>query len=318
MTLMITGAGLVGAQIAALERAKGGTPVLFDLSPRLDALSEVVDLERCTVVRGDVTNALDLVRAVKENGVDHIIHTAAYPGFTGGAALAPVATVHVNVMGTVQVLETARLHDVERVVVCSSASIYASSEGGADAGVPMSEEAHPRTTTIYATTKLATEYLGLSYHHEFGLDVRAVRFNGVFGPWAGGTQGISAVMMESWLRGAMEGAAVVVDYPALEWVYAKDAARGALLALEVDDPSTRVFNIGMGMSLTPDEIAAALAEVVPGADVRGASPRTTPPQADKPAMDATRAADVLGYRAEYLLHDALVEYQTWLERRATR
>ena len=47
MTLMVTGAGLVGAQVAALDQANGGRPVLFDLAPRHDALAEFVDPDRC-------------------------------------------------------------------------------------------------------------------------------------------------------------------------------------------------------------------------------------------------------------------------------
>ena len=186
---------------------------------------------------------------IKEHDVDRIIHTAAYPSFTGGGSLAPVATVHVNVMGTVNVLEAARMLDVHRVVLCSSASLYVSVEGGSDRGAPWKEESYPWTSTVYATTKLATEYLGLNYWSEFGLDVVAVRLNGVFGPSPSGSAGISAVSMERWLRDALAGTPVVIDYPRLEWVYCKDAARGALLAASIDDPETRVFNIGMGVAV---------------------------------------------------------------------
>ena len=51
MSVLITGAGLVGSQIARLEQEAGRTPVLFDVAPRLDALADFVDLDKAVIVR---------------------------------------------------------------------------------------------------------------------------------------------------------------------------------------------------------------------------------------------------------------------------
>lgn len=56
MTVLITGAGLVGSQVAAGRRS-----VVFDLAPDLTALATVVDLDRCDVVRGDIRSSWQLV-----------------------------------------------------------------------------------------------------------------------------------------------------------------------------------------------------------------------------------------------------------------
>lgn len=140
MSLLITGVGLVGAQIARFEQEAGGTPVLFDVAPNRRALADFVDLDNCIVVRGDLLNPLDLVGAVKEHGVTRIAHTAAYPNLTAGALVAPLAAIQVNILGTAHVLEVARVLGLERVVVCSSSAVYLMA-GGQDDGAAGFEEA---------------------------------------------------------------------------------------------------------------------------------------------------------------------------------
>jgi nucleoside-diphosphate-sugar epimerase len=311
--VLITGAGLVGAQIARLEQEAGRPPVLFDMAPRHDALKDFVDLERCEIVRGDLLSPLDLVAVVKAKGITHIVHTAAYPGLTVGAVKAPLASVQVNFIGTAHVLEVARLMDVERVVVCSSSALY-TKQGGDDRGAPGHEEAWPRSVTLYSTAKQAAEDLALNYVKDFGLDVRAVRYASVFGPWKAGGGGIATTTMEQYLRGAQAGGPVRVDAPRREWVYSKDAALGTLKALWTDQIKDRVFNIGMGLSVSGEDIAAALRDLFPGSDVQVSDGPTEGPYAagDMPAMSATRARKQLDFHPCYPMAVALADYRDWL------
>ena len=124
MTVLITGAGLVGSQIARLEQEAGRTPVIFDFAPAPTRWPTSCDLDRCVIVRGDITNPLDLVRAVEQNDVTRIIHTAALGGLTIGSNAAPLTSTLVNTMGAAYVLETARILELERVVLCSSSALY--------------------------------------------------------------------------------------------------------------------------------------------------------------------------------------------------
>ena len=116
MSVMITGAGLVGCQIARLEQEAGRAPVLFDFAPSRASLADFVDLDRCAIVRGDVTNPLDLVGAVKQYDVTRICHTAAYGNLTLGSNVDPLTSTLVNTMGSAYVLEIARVFGLERVL----------------------------------------------------------------------------------------------------------------------------------------------------------------------------------------------------------
>jgi UDP-glucose 4-epimerase len=313
--VLITGAGLVGSQIARLEQQAGRSPVLFDIAPRPDALADFVDLGNSTVIRGDLMNPLDLVAAVKENDVTHIVHTAAYPGLTVGAIKAPLPSVQVNFLGTAHVLEVARLLGIERVVLCSSSALY-TRQGGDDNGQPGHEEAWPRTTTLYSTAKQAAEDLGLNYVKDFGLDVRAVRYASVFGPWKPGGGGIATTTMERWLRSAEVGGPVAIDPPRREWLYCKDAALGTYKALWTDELKDRVFNIGMGVAVSGQQIASALSELFPEADISVADAPGDGSfvAGDMPAMSAARARQQLDFRPEYPMPAALADYRAWLLR----
>ena len=66
MRTAVLGGGLVGSQVLRQLVEEGEQPVLFDVAPQLGALGEIVDLERVTVVRGDVLDMTALVEAIRD------------------------------------------------------------------------------------------------------------------------------------------------------------------------------------------------------------------------------------------------------------
>ena len=155
MAVLIIGAGLVGSQIARILVEEGERPVVLDLAPQPEALGHIVDVKRITLTQGDILNALDLVRVIRDEKITKVIHTAANPLLTLGAQKNPYTAIQVNVMGTVNVLEAARTHALDRVVVTSSNVLSHFLVGGEDKGDSSKEEAFPRPSTFYAATKQA-------------------------------------------------------------------------------------------------------------------------------------------------------------------
>jgi nucleoside-diphosphate-sugar epimerase len=322
MTILIIGVGLVGSQIARVLVERGERPVLMDLEPQTEALAEIVDLARLTVVRGDVLRPLSLSQAIIEHGVTAIVHTAANPMLTLGAQRDPFAAIRLNVMGTVNVLEAARVHKLGRVVVASSNVLnhYLAGGIGDDPAAPLAEEAFPRPTTFYATTKQAVENLGLNYARWCGVDFAAVRYGAVAGPWSGrGGGGPSNVFREAVVN-AVEGREAVVPAGTMEWVYAKDAASGTVGALEAADLESRIFNVTMGRLTTPAEFAAAITAAVPGARVR----IETPADANVSLQNMQRHSDLrlarsaLGYVPRYDMAEAVRDMVAWYRGRKIR
>jgi nucleoside-diphosphate-sugar epimerase len=257
MAVLVTGSGLVGSQIARLLVEAGDPPVLLDLAPQLDALADVVDPRRLTVVQGDLLNPLDLVRVLRDERITRIVHTAANPLLTVGAQRQPASAIQVNIMGTVNLLEAARAFGVERVVFTSSAVLAHYLVGGEDRDDRLKEEAYPRPSTFYAATKQAAENLGLCYARWFGIDFVAVRYAAVVGPWRGrGGGGGPSQTFRELVERALRGEVAALPRRPVEWLYSRDAAAGALLALRAEGLKSRVFNIGSGRVASAEDVAA--------------------------------------------------------------
>jgi nucleoside-diphosphate-sugar epimerase len=312
VTVLIIGASLVGSQIARLLVAQGERPVLFDHAPQHDALADIVDLSKATLVRGDILNPFDLVRVIRDAGVDRIVHLAANPMLTKGAQADPYGAARLNLMGTLNVLEAARLHRLGRVVVASSSALTEFLAGGEDAGDATKEEAFPRPTTIYAVCKQAKENLGLVYARSFGVEFVALRFASVAGPWRGRGGGGPSVAFREMVDRALAGEEAAVPARALEWVYVKDAAAAAVLALGAPRLDSRVFNIGMGRVLLPQDLVAALRQALPGVKARIAEDATAgPTDADVRPLDSRRARTELGFSPAYDMVAAIRDYVEW-------
>jgi UDP-glucose 4-epimerase len=158
MRVLVTGgSGFLGSHIADALSAAGHETIVFDLAP-----SRWLRPDQKMVV-GDILDAVALARAMR--GCDAVYHLAAMADINE-ALDSPRRTVEVNVMGTVNVLEAARIHAVRRVIFASSIYVY-SNQG-----------------SFYRTTKQACEHLVNDYHERFGLEFTVLRFGSLYGPRA--------------------------------------------------------------------------------------------------------------------------------------
>ncbi|QNN63911.1 NAD-dependent epimerase/dehydratase family protein [Leucobacter denitrificans] len=175
MSVAITGgAGFIGANL--VERFMEETEVseirIFD-DFSTGIRREYVD-PRVKVIEGDLRNQDEVLSAFA--GVHRVVHLGALPSVPRSIK-DPRSSLDVNVIGTLNVLEAARVHGLEHVVSASSSSVY-----GANPTLPKSEGLVPQPVSPYAVSKLATESLTNSYLHSYGLPTLAFRFFNVFGP----------------------------------------------------------------------------------------------------------------------------------------
>ena len=125
-TVLVTGGtGFLGSYVAEDLVGAGHDVVAYDLSTDDRILAKLGVADEVTIRRGDVSEATDVVRAVRETGATHVVHLAAL--LTNTARENPRSALDVNVVGTNNVLEAARTFDdqVDRVAWASSAAVYA-------------------------------------------------------------------------------------------------------------------------------------------------------------------------------------------------
>ena len=316
MTTLVIGSGLIGSQVARILVERGETPVLMDVSAQREAIGQIVDLSKVTLIQGDVLRPLSIVDALRTHNVTKIAHTAANPLLTLGAQREPYSAIQLNIMGTVNVLEAARITGLKRVVVSSSSVLNSYLAGGEDQGDFGREEAFPRPTTFYSATKQAVESLGLNYAKWCGIEFAGLRYGAVFGPWSGAGGGGPSNIVREAMRNALAGREATVPPGPMEWVYSKDAARGTVLALDAKDLGSGVFNITMGALTTPAEMAAAIGTVIPGAKVKFDAPPSAGVALTNRGSraDLGRAKQTLGYEPEFRLQAAVKDQVEWMRR----
>jgi nucleoside-diphosphate-sugar epimerase len=316
MTTLVIGAGLIGSQVARILAERGEKPVLMDVAAQPAAMGQIVDLSRVALVQGDILRPLSIVDVLRTHGITRIAHTAANPLLTVGAQREPYAAINLNIMGTVNVLEAARVTGLKRVVVSSSSVLNHYLDGGEDQGNFGREEAFPRPTTFYSATKQAVESLGLNYAKWCGIEFAGLRYGAVFGPWSGAGGGGPSNIIREAMRNALAGKEAIVPPGAMEWVYSKDAARGTVLALDAKDLGSRVFNITMGAMTTPAEMAEANQAVAPGARVKFEAPASAAVSlANRDShADLSRSRRYLGFEPEFRLRDAVKDLAEWMRR----
>jgi nucleoside-diphosphate-sugar epimerase len=316
MTTLVIGSGLIGSQIARILVERGEKPVLMDTAAQPQAIGQIVDLAKVTLVAGDVLRPLSIIDVLRTHGITRIAHTAANPLLTLGAQREPYAAINLNIMGTVNVLEAARVTGLKRVVVSSSSVLNHYLDGGEDGGNFGREEAFPRPTTFYSATKQAVESLGLNYAKWCGIEFAGLRYGAVFGPWSGSGGGGPSNVIRQAIRDALAGREATVPPGAMEWVYSKDAARGTVMALDAKDLGKGVFNLTMGRLTTPAEMAEAISAAIPGTKAKFEMPAGTGVSLANRAehADLSRSKKHLGYEPQFPLHKAVADQAVWMKK----
>lgn len=317
MTILITGAGLIGCRTAALLAARGDPVTLLDLRPDRAAMASVPGLAGVQLETGDIRDRAALLELFRRRGVTAVLHTAA--ALSMAIRQTPTLAADVNVGGTVNLLEAARATGVRRFVLASSTTLaYPIFRRAHDAPIPEDFAFHvvsERPGSLYAASKLAAEFFTQHYADQFGLSVGILRYSAVLGLWAGPNNSVPGRLLATLLgQGAVDGR-VCVSEPLLLWsggddfIDARDVARANVAALDADQLPSRVYTIGSGSLARFADFVAAARQVRPGllhADV--VLPATGfagfPHPRDQP-FDVGRAGRELGFTVQHALADSM-------------
>jgi nucleoside-diphosphate-sugar epimerase len=270
-TLITGGTGLIGAVLAERLVRRGERVVLFDVVPAAWRLAHLGGEEagRIAFVRGDVTSLVDVMDAVKRHDVRAIVHLAYVLGAESNNR--PELATRVNIGGTTNVLEAARLGDVPRVLLASSIAVYGPDERYRQDELPLGEDAPTWIAPglpIYGGGKAYLEQLGSHYAALHGMAVAGLRPSIVYG-W--GRQTGASVFAGEMMDRAAVGQPVTVGFgdARISMVYVDDVADQFLALLDADAGRfrrRRFFNTG-GDTVTVRQLADVVRRVVPDARI---------------------------------------------------
>lgn len=156
MAIFITGGyGHIGSWTALLLARQGQDIIVYDTNDDApDCLIEVAN--RITFIKGDVLNfaALREVFEHHHTNIDGVVHTVATMGEF--VEIDPRQNISLNVMGLVNVLELARVFEIEKVLYTSTGAVYGVVDGLPTESLPL----YP--TDLYASTKTSAEHMAFN------------------------------------------------------------------------------------------------------------------------------------------------------------
>jgi UDP-glucuronate 4-epimerase len=186
MKILVTGAaGFIGAATARRFAGRGDEVVGLDnLNDYYDVKLKEARLARLQArpgfrfVRLDLADQAGMAELFAREKFDRVVHLGAQAGVRHSLK-DPHSYVSSNVVGTLNVLEGCRHHEVGHLVYASTSSVY-----GASTRMPFSvHEPASHPVSLYAASKRSTELMAHTYSALFGLPTTGLRFFTVYGPW---------------------------------------------------------------------------------------------------------------------------------------
>jgi UDP-glucuronate 4-epimerase len=311
--LVTGGAGFIGSHVCERLLGAGHAVWAFDdlndfYDPQLKRrnLHDIQALARpFEFVHGDLLDRAALDELFSSVKLDQVIHLAARAGVRPSLA-EPALYQRVNVEGTVNVLEAARLNGVKKITIASSSSVY-----GVNAKVPFSES-DPIFSAIspYAASKLAGEALGHVYHHIYGLDVAMLRFFTVYGPRQ---RPDLAIHKFAQLISAGKPIPVFGDgSTARDYTYITDTVEG-VLACTQKEFGFEIFNLGESQTVTLSRLIELLEKSLGQKAVLDHQP---PQPGDVPITfaDISKARTTLGYHPRVKVAEGIPLFVDWFRK----
>jgi UDP-glucuronate 4-epimerase len=250
---LVTGAlGCLGAWTIKALVAAGEEPVGYDLGTdeaRLRLVLEEGERRRVTLLRGDITDAEALGRALDRHEITHVVHLAALQ--LPFCRADPIRGARVNIVGTATVLQAVkeRRNRIRGLAYASSAAVY----NGADPS-PAPESGGSAPTTLYGVFKLANEGTARVFWQEEGVASIGIRPYVVYGP--GRDQGLTSGPTLA-MAAAARGEGFDIEYGGtVQYDFAPDVGEAFVRAAHAGVEGAHVANFPGGTWSIEDMVAA--------------------------------------------------------------
>lgn len=247
MSVLVLGAGMVGAHIVEELKTRGQEVLLVDVYFDDRYIASICGDDGYSRRQGTVTDPYFVRDILEEFGVTRVIN---------GAAILPMRVGHtahpgffeVNAWGGANVMFAAKAHGVERLIHMSTNGVYRFRDNHVDG--PVGED-FPTGLTFgnsYGNTKAVVEFLAHELLVEGGFEVSVVRPGEIFGTMVP-RSGDGEVFWQRMVEAAMSDRKLIVSGEPehrLDWIYCKDVARFVVDLTLKDGPVAPAYNVSMG------------------------------------------------------------------------
>jgi nucleoside-diphosphate-sugar epimerase len=304
------GTGFIGAHAAAALAAEGAQICLLDVAPLREEAAYVLRDHVPQVWLGGANDWSQVIACLREFDATDIVHLGAI-GDPAPLHRNPQLALTVNLQGTVNVLEAARLFELQRVVYFSSIGVLPAVQyEPIDAAHPVLLPGEGPGSGAYGASKVAGEAFCFAYRKSYGVDFAVVRPSAVYG------LGMRhPIFVKPMVEGSVRGEPVRLpnggSFPR-DYTYVGDLASLTVALAEAGELETRIFYGATGRPLvTGRELAAAVSRVVDGADIEIEDALTPEDELElrgRGVLSVEANERELGWCPRYALEDGLRAY----------
>lgn len=313
--VLITGAnGFLGSHLSIALLKKGATVIgIIKENPEFSYLKialKEISRPKIKIIKSDITDLKAMFAIFRRYKPDICLHVAAQP-IVGIANKSPLSTFEVNIKGTWNTLEAARVCKAKAVVVASSDKAY-----GEHKKLPYNEEASLLALHPYDSSKSCADIITRCYAHTYGLNTAVTRCANIYGP---GDFNFSRIMPAT-IRSAIMGEAPVIrsdGSPLRDYVFIDDIVEGYLvlakkLYLGKIKPG-EAFNFGTKKPISVLSLVNKILKISRRQDLKPLilSKKKIKGEIDKQYLSSLKAKNCLGWRSRVSLEEGLRQTFQW-------
>ncbi|MCH7786592.1 MAG: NAD-dependent epimerase/dehydratase family protein [Chloroflexi bacterium] len=293
--LVTGGAGFIASHIVDALIEKGHDVTIVD---NFSAGSEDNVNPNAHLHRLDITDseALDAVFASAKPEV--VYHLAAQTSVRHSMTDTSF-DARVNVIGSINALQSCVNHDVSRILFSSTCAVYSEPES-----VPM-DETHPiRPQSAYGMAKYTVENYIRFYSDVYGLRYKVFRYGNVYGPRQSphGEAGVVAIFTGQLMSGVQPK--IFGDgSKTRDYVFVSDVVEANMIGLS-DEGDNEIFNIAQGVEVSDFEIFDAVRNAT-DSDIEPVYGEKRAGEADRISLNWSKARKSLGWSPKVHLHDGV-------------
>lgn len=259
------------------------------------------------IFTGDVRDPNGVKEAMRK--IDVVFHLAALIGIPYSYH-SPDTYLDTNIKGTLNILQSAREFEVEKVIHTSTSEVYGTAQF-----VPITEKHPINPQSPYSATKAAADFLALSFNRSFDLPVAIIRPFNTYGPRQSSRAIIPTIITQ--IISGKKKINIGSTRPTRDLTYVKDTVDGFIRIAESDKSTGEVINIGNNFEISIKDLINLIAKIMNAKiKIMIEEKRVRPIKSEVERLwaDTKKARELFNWKPSYSLEQGLKKTIEWFSK----